>query len=68
MITSGTTGYYPNRALAAKAERMHGPGISPEIPVSEMRLAIPLTPRSAVSLKFRIKNFISLLVTDGSLI
>lgn len=25
MITSGTTGYYPNRALAARAEKMHGP-------------------------------------------
>lgn len=25
MITSGTTGYYPNRALAARAEQMHGP-------------------------------------------
>lgn len=25
MITSGTTGYYPNRSLAARAENMHGP-------------------------------------------
>ena len=25
MITSGTTGYYPNRALAARAEQMPGP-------------------------------------------